>query len=474
MAPRAIPAPISKGSFFLGHLAELQKDWLGTLRRWQKEHGDFVPVRMGPRPAVFIFDPADAQAILVDKYKHFRKNFIIRRSRPLIGNGLLLSEGEFWLRQRRLAQPAFHKARIAVYAETMADITGRALTRWEDGATIDIHAEMMQLTRSIVSSCLFGSDLEPGDEAIEAIIDGLVNDFSNLTNAPLPIPPFIPVRAILRFYRDKAKLDDLIFRFIERRRKESKDHGDLLHMLLMAQDEDGSRMTDRQVRDEAMTLFLAGHETTASALTWAVYFLTQHLDAAERLKDEVDRVLGGRPPRPEDVPLLSYTEAVFKEAMRLYPAAWIMGREVVTPCEIRGYTIPKGWNLLISQWVIHRDARWFEQPDDFIPERWHSERTQNLPMCAYMPFGAGPRQCIGRHFAMMEGVMILAMLVQRFELHRDRSRPVKPVPLVSIRPDGGLWITVKERKRRQTLSGDTRAGRFPFVTEGNSQVSREV
>lgn len=206
-------------------------------------------------------------------------------------------------------------------------------------------------------------------------------------------------------------------------------------------------MTDRQVRDEAMTLFLAGHETTASALTWAVYFLTQHPESAERLKEEVDRVLGDRPPTAEDAPQLAYTEAVLKEAMRLYPAAWIMGREVVTPCEIRGYTIPKGWNLLISQWVIHRDARWFDRPDEFIPERWYSERIKDLPECAYMPFGAGPRQCIGRHFAMMEGVIILSMLAQRYDLRRDLSRPVKAVPLVSIRPEDGLWVTVTRRKR---------------------------
>ena len=203
-----------------------------------------------------------------------------------------------------------------------------------------------------------------------------------------------------------------------------------MYMLLTAQDEDGTKMTDRQVRDEVMTLFLAGHETTASALTWAVYLLTQHPDIAKRLADEVDRVLGDRPPTGQDVPNLPYTEAVFKEAMRLYPAAWLMGREVVTPCEIRGYTIPKGWNLLISQWVIHRDPRWFEAPDEFRPERWESERTKDLPACAFMPFGVGPRQCIGRHFAMMEGVIILAAMAQRFELHRDLSRPVVPVPLV--------------------------------------------
>lgn len=445
MASKAIPKPTSKGSFLLGHLAELQQDWLGTLLRWQQEYGDFVPVRLGPRPAVLIFDPIDAEEILVHKYKHFRKNFILRRTRPLVGNGLLLSEGEFWLRQRRLAQPAFHKARIALYAETMAELAVEALDRWKDVAAVDIHAEMMQLTRSIVSRCLFGSDLEPGDEAIETIIDQLVNDFSNLTNAPVLVPPFVPVRDIVRFYRDKARLDALIFRFIERRRRQGTDRGDLLHMLLTARDEDGTRMSDRQVLDEAMTLFLAGHETTASALTWAVYLLTRHPRALRHLQDEVDRVLGDRPPRPADVPRLTYTEGVLKEAMRLYPAAWLMGREVVTPCEIRGYTIPKGWNLLISQWVIHRDPRWFDRPDEFQPERWQSERVQHLPACAFMPFGAGPRQCIGRHFAMMEGVIILATLAQRFDLHRDLTRPVVPVPLVSIRPQGGLPVTVKRR-----------------------------
>lgn len=442
---KRVPVPFSRGSWLLGHLPELQKDWLGTLCRWQKEHGDFVTARLGPRPTVFIFDPETAEEILVANYKHFRKNFIIRRTRPLIGDGLLLSEGEFWLRQRRLAQPAFHRGRIALYGKTMTDLTAKALNRWKDGATIDVHAEMMQLTRSIVSRCLFGSDLEPGDEEIEHIIDGLVKDFSKLTDSPVLIPLFVPTPTNLRFRKDKAKLDDLIFRFIKRRRRQGQDHDDLLFMLLTAQDEDGSRMTDRQVRDEVMTLFLAGHETTASALTWAVYLLAEHPEAARRLTDEVDRVVGDRAPTSDHVPQLTYTEAVLKEAMRLYPAAWLMGREVVTPCEIRGYTIPKGWNLLISQWVIHRDSRWFQSPDQFLPERWESEETKNLPSCAFMPFGAGPRQCIGRHFAMMEGVIILASLAQRFDLIRDRSQPVVPVPLVSIRPKGGLPVTVRRR-----------------------------
>lgn len=442
---KATPVPISKGSFFLGHLRELQQDWLGTLRRWQKEYGDFVPVRLGPVRAVLIFDPADAETILVDKYKLVRKNFILRRTRPLVGNGLIISEGDFWLRQRRLVQPAFHRRRIGLYAHAMAHLAGETLDRWQDGETVDLHGEMMQLTRAIVSRCLFGADVEPGDKAIETIIDQLVNDFGKATDAPLLIPPFVPVRDIIRFLRDKARLDALILRFIERRRREGTDQGDLLHMLLSAQDEDGSRMTDRQVRDEAMTLFIAGHETTASALTWAVYLLTQHPETRARLRDEVDRVLGARPPEPEDVAQLVYTEAVLKEAMRLYPAAWLMGREVVTPFELRGYTIPKGWNLLISQWVIHRDPRWFDEPDEFRPERWLKEPTKELPACAFMPFGAGPRQCAGRHFAMMEGVIVLAMMAQRFEFHRDPSRPVTLEPLVSIRPRGGLAVTVKRR-----------------------------
>ena len=437
-----------KGSLLLGHLPELQQDWLGTLRRWQQEYGDFVVARLGPRPAVFVFDPKDAEAILITKYKASRKNFIIRRTQALIGDGLLLSEGEFWRRQRRLMQPAFHRASIDRYAQFMAEVTQERLDQWQDGQALDIHAELVLLTRSIVSRSLFGSDVDDEDREIETTIDRLVNDFSKLTDSPVLIPLAVPTPTNLRFRRDREKLDRLVFRFIERRRREPGDRNDLISMLLRAQDEDGSRMTDRQLRDEVITLFLAGHETTASALTWAIYLLTAYPEAAQRLAQEADRVLGGRPPTAEDVPHLTYAENVFKEAMRLYPPNWIMGRETTEPIEVRGRIIPKGWNLLISPWVIHRDPRWFDEPDTFRPERWESEGVKNLPTCAYLPFGAGPRQCIGRHFAMMEGVIILASIVQRYRLHRDLSRPVVPLPLVSIRPKGGLVVTVERRQRR--------------------------
>lgn len=435
-----------KGSLFLGHLPQLQQDWLGTLRRWQQEYGDFIPVRLGPYPAVFIFDPEDAETILIAKYKASRKNFIIRRTRALVGNGLLLSEGEFWRRQRRLMQPAFHRASIDRYAGIMTGLTQERLNLWKDGQILDIHSELVLLTRSIVSQSLFGSDVDDEDREIETIIDGLVNDFSKLTDSPVLIPLVVPTPTNLRFRRDREKLDRLVFRFIERRRQQPEDRDDLISILLRAQDEDGSRMTDRQLRDEVITLFLAGHETTASALTWAIYLLTAHPEAAQRLAQEVDRVLGDRPPTAQDVPHLTYAENVFKEAMRLYPPNWLMGREATEPVELRGRTIPKGWNLLISPWVIHRDARWFDDPDAFRPERWETESVKNLPTCAYLPFGAGPRQCIGKHFAMMEAVIILASIAQRYHLHRDLSRPVVPVPLVSIRPQGGLLVTVQRRE----------------------------
>lgn len=437
-----------KGSLILGHLPQLQQDWLGTLRRWQQEYGDFVTVRLGPRPAAFIFDPEDAETILVAKYKASRKNFIIRRTRALIGDGLLLSEGEFWRRQRRLMQPAFHRASIDGYARIMTELTQERLDQWKDGQTLDIHHELVLLTRSIVSRSLFGSDVDDQDREIETIIDRLVNDFSKLTDSPIIIPLVVPIPINLRFRRDRERLDRLVFRFIERRRQQPEDRDDLISILLRAQDENGSRMTDRQLRDQVITLFLAGHETTASALTWAIYLLTAHPEAARRLAQEADRVLGDRPPTAQDVPHLTDAENVFKEAMRLYPPNWLMGRETTEPMELRGRTIPKGWNLLISPWVIHRDARWFDEPDEFRPERWESERVKALPTGAYLPFGAGPRQCIGRHFAMMEAVIILSSIAQRYQLHRDLSRPVVPVPLVSIRPKGGLLVTVQRREDR--------------------------
>lgn len=434
-----------KGSWLLGNLPELQKDWLGTLRRWKELYGDFVTVRLGPRPVVFIFDPADAEAVLVHNYKHFRKNFIIRRTRFVIGDGLLLSEGDFWLRQRRLMQPAFHRQQIALYAATMSELTNQALNSWQDGATVDMHREMTLLTRSIVSRCLFGTDVEDHAGAIEKAVDRLMNNFSALTNSATLIPLLLPTRKNLQFRRYKQQLDDLVYRFIEQRRKNAPNSNDLLSVLLRARDDAGSGMTDKQLRDEVLTLFLAGHETTASALTWAIYFLTQHPEAAHKMAEEVDAVLNDRAPTADDVPRLKYTESVFKEAMRLYPPSWLIGRETVTPCEIRGRKIPKGWNLFICPWVIHRDARWFPEPDTFRPERWLEPHIESLPRGAYLPFGAGPRQCIGNHFAMTEAVIILASIAQRFELQRNVDEPVIPVPLVSIRPQGGLPVTVRRR-----------------------------
>lgn len=429
----------------MGSLPELQQDWLGTLRRWQQRYGDFVTVRLGPRPAAFIFDPHDAESVLVDHYKNFRKNFIIRRTRVVIGDGLLLNEGESWLRQRRLIQPAFSRTQIAQYALTMAETTARALNGWDEGKSIDAHREMMLLTRSIVSRCLFGSDVDEGSETIETVIERLMTNFTKLTDSAILIPLFVPTPTNLRFRRDKQELDALVYRFIERRRQQPDSEDDLLSVLLQARNEDGQGMSDRQLRDEVLTLFLAGHETTASALTWALYLITEHPEASRHITAEVDAILGERIPTADDVPQLKYTEALLKEAMRLFPPSWLMGRETVKPCTLRGRTIPKGWNLLICPWVIHRDARWFDAPDTFRPERWLDPAAKAIPRGAYLPFGAGPRQCIGNHFAMMEAVIILASIAQRFTLHRDRSQPVDLVPLVSIRPKKGLPITVTRR-----------------------------
>jgi len=326
----------------------------------------------------------------------------------------------------------------------MAELAAKALNQWPDGKEVEVQREMTLLTRSIVSRCLFGSDVEDSGGAIETIIEALMTNFNQLTDSAVLIPLFVPTPTNLRFKRGKAELDAMVYRLIAKRRQQPEGD-DLLSVLLQARDDDGFGMTDQQLRDEVLTLFLAGHETTASTLTWAVYLLTGHPETIERLAAEVDLVLGDRAPTADDVPRLKYTEAVLKEALRLYPPSWLMGRETLAPYEIRGHTIPKGGNLLISQWVIHRDPRWFDEPDEFRPERWLVEKAKAIPRCAYAPFGAGPRQCIGNHFAMMEAVIILASIAQRFELERDLTRPVIPVPLVSIRPKDGLPIKVRRR-----------------------------
>jgi cytochrome P450 len=424
------------------------RDPLAFLTDLAQRYGDIARVPLGAETLYLFNHPDLIREVLVTQHRNFHKGRGLERARMLLGTGLLTSEDEFHLRQRRLAQPAFHRQRVAAYGATMAAYAAARRDRWRAGAVIDAHREMMALTLAIVGKTLFDADVEHEAAEIgealattfEAFQFGFLLPFGELLER-LPLP------ATLRFKKARARLDATIYRLIEERRRSGADHGDLLSMLLLAQDTegDGGGMTDLQLRDEAMTLFLAGHETTANALTWTWYLLSQHPAVEARLHAEVDAALGGRLPAADDLGALPYTRMVLAESMRLYPPAWILGRRAVAPFEAGGYEIPTRSIVLMSQFVTHRDARWFPDPEQFDPERFTPDRQAQRPKFAYFPFGGGPRVCIGEQFAWMEGVLVLATIAQRWRLSLVPGHPVALQPIITLRPKFGMRMTVTPR-----------------------------
>jgi cytochrome P450 len=426
----------------LAPLLAFRRDPLGTLDRLRRDWGDVVHFRFGPRHLYLLSHPDMVRDVLVTHHRNFAKSLALQRARVLLGTGLLTSEGEFHLRQRRLAQPAFHRDRIAAAAEVMAGHAGRAAAGWRAGETLDVPREMNRLTLAIAGRALFGADVAgEADEIGRALTDAL-SLFRRLTNPFGPFLDKLPVPGTIRMKRARARLDATIYGMIERRRASGKVGDDLLGMLLAARDEggDGQGMTDLQLRDEALTIFLAGHETTANALAWTWHLLALHPDVEARLHAEADAVLGGRLPTADDVPALRYTRQVFAEAMRLYPPAWTIGREPRADFQAGGYRITGGAGVVVmlSPWVVHRDARFFSDPGRFDPGRWTPEREAALPRYAYFPFGGGPRKCIGEGFAWMEGVVVLAAIARQWRLRHAPGARVEPEPLITLRPTGLL------------------------------------
>jgi cytochrome P450 len=445
MAVAALPRG-PKGHFLLGQLPELRRDWLGCLERYAREYGDFVPLRLGPKRAVLLAHPALIEDVLIARQRDFIKSPAVRNGRRLLGNGLLTSEGEFWRRQRRLAQPAFHKQRIAAYGEVMVAHTQAMLDEWRDGEVRDVHAEMMRLTLSIVAKTLFDSDVAGDAADVGRALEVVLERFNTRINTLLfLLPDTIPTPGNLAFLRAARRLDRVIYGMVAARRASGEDRGDLLSMLLHARDEDGSRMTDKQVRDEAMTLLLAGHETTAIALSWTWYLLARHPAVEAKLLAELGAALGGRAPTVADLPRLGYAEAVVTEAMRLYPPAWAIARESLRECRIGPHRLPAGTVAVMSQWVLHRDGRYFDRPEEFDPDRWSGGLARRLPKFAYFPFGGGPRLCIGNNFAMLEAVLLLATIAQQFRLTLQPGHPVTPWPSATLRPKHGIRLILHRR-----------------------------
>ena len=437
------PAPRYPGQYII----EIARNPLAMLVGMQRTYGDIAHWRIGPQHLYLFSHPDLIRDVLVTNQKNFHKSRGLERARKLLGNGLLTSEGEFHLRQRRLAQPAFHRQRIAAYAATMGEYAGRTTDRWRDGETLDIHTEMMRLTLGIVSKTLFDADVE--SEAAE-IGEALTAAFEYFNVAMLPFTEIIekfPLPAVRRFNAARDRLDRTIYRMIDDRRRSGEDRGDLLSMLLMATDTegDGTGMDDAQLRDEALTIFLAGHETTANALTWTWYLLSQHPEVEKRLHAEVDLSLSGRVPTYEDLASLPYTRMVLAESMRLYPPAWGIGRRALEPFEVRGFTIGARSVVLMSQYIMHRDARYFPDPERFDPERWTPEAQASRPKFSYFPFGGGTRVCIGEQFAWMEGILLIASLAQKWRMRLEPGHNVEVKPLITLRPKHGMRMTLKKR-----------------------------
>ncbi|HVG30810.1 MAG TPA: cytochrome P450 [Pyrinomonadaceae bacterium] len=434
-----------------GSMTEFQRDQLAFVTRMPREFGDLVRTRFLYAPCYFVSHPDLIEQVLQTKNRDFIKPISFRTPffRRLIGTGLLTSEGDFWRRQRRLAQPAFHRDRIAAYGETMVAYADRLTGEWRDGEARDLHAEMMQLTMEIVARTLFSADVSGADaEEVKRALKEIAEPFAHQATFKWILDNRLPTPAHRRFMRTAEKLDGIIFKIIRARRESGEDAGDLLSMLLQARDEeaDGAGMTDKQLRDELMTLFLAGQETTALALTWGWHLLMQHPAAETRLYEEIDAVLeGGRAPKMEDLARLRYAESVVKESMRLYPPAWGVGREAVRDVEIGGYTIPKRAQVFMMSYAVQRDPRFWREPEAFRPERWSNGETKDLPKFAYFPFGGGPRVCIGNQFAMMEAVLSLASIARRFRFTPAPNSRVEPVPGMSLRPRDGLKVIVNQR-----------------------------
>ncbi len=419
-----------------------------------REYGDIAGLRILNFKTIFINHPDLIEEVLVTNARLYSKGRVLRANRHVFGEGLLTSEGEFWLRQRRLSQPAFHRARIASYAATMVEYAQRMMDGWRSGEERDVHREMLRLTLQIVGKTLFDTDVERDAQEVGKSLELLLEIGANFRRT-IFVPHWLPTPANLRVKREVAQIEKILYRIISERRASGRDAGDLLSMLLAAQDEDGSRMTDKQLRDETITLFLAGHETTASTLSWTWWLLAQNPAAEAKLHQALDAVLGERAPTLDDLSKLVYAGHVITESLRLYPAAWGLARLAVQDHEIAGYPVTKGMGVTMAQWVVHRDKRWYDAPEEFRPERWENDLLKRLPRFAYFPFGGGPRQCIGNTFALMEATLILATIARKFRLRLVPNHPVVPLASIALRPRHGVRVKLESREKKEAVSSSS-------------------
>ena len=438
MNPTDQPGPLADSSS--AALYAMRRDPLSFFKKLARDQGDIARFRLGDHEHdLFLLNHPDyIREVLVTQDRSFTKWFSVDRIREVLGEGLFVSEGDFHMRQRRLSQPSFHRERIASYADQMAAHAVRLRERWQEDQVIDVCREMNWLAMMIVASTLFGADIESQAEEIRNALSEILDQFERSV---------LPQADRDDFAGAMSRLNAAIYRMIQERRATGGDRGDLLSMLLLAQDTegDGARMSDLQVRDEAMTIFLAGHETSANAMAWSWYLLSQNPDVEAEFHGELDRVLNGRQPRMDDVPNLALTGRIFSEALRLYPPLWAIGRRAITECRIGGHQIPAGSVVILSQYVTHRDPRWFPEPERFDPERWMAEARSTRPRFSYFPFSAGSRACLGEAFAGMEGVLCLAALCQKWRLRFVEGHRIVLQPQLTLRARNGIKMRIEGR-----------------------------
>ena len=426
----------------------LHHDPTGTMARLHREHGDLVHFRIGPQHVYLVMRADLTRAVLATHQRAFKKGPGFERARIVLGNGLLTSEGDFHLRQRRMLQPAFHRRTVAAYGDIMVQEAARVGASWRDGGLRDVAEDMTELALRVVTRALFGTELDEDSRRIGRAVADAGDFFDYLTIALFPLLIRTPLPRVRRFRRAVDDLEAATARVVAARRADpAAADGDLLSILLAARDTegDGSGMTDAQVRDEALTLITAGHETTGNGLNWVWYLLAQHPDVEARLHAELDQVLAGRPPTADDAPSLAYTEAVLLEAMRLYPPAWGIERRATHDQAIGGYVVPAGAAVLMPTFIANRDPRLYPDPLRFDPGRFLGEAATARPDWAYPLFGAGTRKCIGVGFAMLEAKLVMAELGRRWRLRLDPAHPVVPQARVSLRPRDGLWMRTEAR-----------------------------
>ena len=436
--------PGPKTKIPLGHLFSFRRDSIGFLKKIADEYGDIVYFKIGPIRIVLLNQPDLIKEVLTTQHRNFVKGRPLEMAKELLGEGLLTSEGDFHKRQSRLIQPAFHRSMIELYVPALTKCVTQLMNGWKENMTVDVKEEMTNMSIAIAGKTLFGSDTAEEAEEINHALDTATSLFGRI---PLPFSEFLlklPIPSTFRFYKAKARLDKTIYRMIDERRRNNVEKGDLLSLLIRSQD--GEDMTDQQVRDEAITLFLTAFDTTSTALTWTCYLLSQNPEAEAELHEELDRVLKGRLPTVQDVAQLKFTRMVFGESMRLYPPSYVIPRQALEDFSIDKYIIPRGSIVLVSPYLIHHDPRFHPEPEKFDPHAWDEHSHGLNSKYEYFPFSRGPRSCIGEPFAWMQGILVLATIAQSWRMKLVPDHPVELLPLINLRPKYGMMMTLHSRK----------------------------